>query len=110
MIASRDANPRAPKPPCFLEVLSPPWSQNPLHHMPHLNALARKGGGTAGGGGESPTSWATRLEMRTARFTRPFWVLGRRAPVPLTFLARAAMEGLAAPSLLALGPEALAST
>lgn len=60
-------------------------------------------------GGGSPTSWATRLEMRTARLTRPFWALGCRAPVPLAFPAGAAMEDLAAPSLPALEPEGPAS-
>lgn len=47
--------------------------------------------------------------MRTARLTRPFWTLGCRAPVLLTFLAEAAMEDLAPPSLPALGPESPAS-
>lgn len=60
-------------------------------------------------GGWSPTSWATRLEMRTARLTRPFWALGCRAPVLLAFPAGAAMEDLAPPSLTALEPEGPAS-
>lgn len=47
--------------------------------------------------------------MRTARLTRPFWALGRRAPVLLAFPAGAAMEDLAPCSLPALGPEGLAT-
>lgn len=72
---------------------------------PHPSRCPRPGGRGRGWGG-SPTSWATRLEMRTARLTRPFWALGCRAPVLLAFPAGAAMEDLAPPSLPARGPRA----
>ena len=75
---------------------------------PHPSRCPRPGG-RGRGWGESPTSWATRLEMRTARLTRPFWALGCRAPVLLAFPAGAAMEDLAPPSLPARGPEGPAS-
>lgn len=47
--------------------------------------------------------------MRTARLTRPFWALGCRDPVLLSFPAGTAMEDLAPPSLTALGPQGRAS-
>lgn len=84
---------------------SPAWSQSPLGCIPNQCP----GPGREREGWESPTSWATKLEMRTARLTRPFWALGCSAPVLLAFLAGAAMEDLAAPSLPALGPKGPAS-
>lgn len=80
---------------------SPAWSRSPLGCT--LNPCPSPEGGGRGWG--SPTSWATRLEMRTARLTRPFWTLGCRALVLLAFPAGAAMEDVAAPSLPALGPQ-----
>ena len=108
----------SPEPSCFSEALFRPGpgarafqaapKLPPRHRLPQCPGPG-KGGEWLGGGGGSPTSWATRLEMRTARLTRPFWALGCRAPVPLAFPAGAAMEDLAPPSLPALEPEGLAS-
>lgn len=104
---------RDPVPQTVLLLRSPlpAWCQSPLDRIrlaaACLSAPAPEGRGRSWG---SPTSWATRLEMRTARRTRPFWALGCRAPVLLAFPAGAAMEDLAPPSLPALGPEGPAST
>lgn len=107
----------SPEPSCFSEALFRPSpgarafqaapKLPPRHRLPQCPSPGKEGEWLGGGG--SPTSWATRLEMRTARLTRPFWALGCRAPVPLAFPAGAAMEDLAPPSLSALEPEGLAS-
>lgn len=97
---------RIPNLSCFSKALSPTAARALWTTPPPASIPAQKKDKVLRG---SPTSWATRLEMRTARLTRPFWALGCRAPVLLSFPAGIAMEALTPHSLNALEPQGPAS-